>query len=116
MTRCCKDRPKLRDMRERVVVEELAKTKNSTGGFEITWGTFATVSAKVKPKHAKEQLIAQRIDSAEMYEITIRYLEGLEEAMRLQWRGKTLQIKSLILLDGRPEYHSILAVKEGPGT
>lgn len=116
MTRCCKNRPKLSEMRERLVIEDLAKVKNATGGFEVTWSTFATVSAKVKPKHAKEQLIAQRIDSAEMYELTIRYLEGLEERMRIQWRGKTLQIKSLIILEGRPEYHQMIAVKEGPGT
>lgn len=112
----CKDSDLLAEMSEEVVFKSLTQTKNDSGGYEVVRTTFDTVMARVRPKHGKEELIAQRIDVVNMYEITIRYLPGLKEEMEALWDGKTLQIKSVIPLRGKKEFMSILAIDEGPGT
>ena len=103
-------------LNEQVTFVQLSQTKNDTGGFEVTRSTFAVCMASVTPKHGREFLIAGRIDSVDRYEIKMRYLPGINSAMEITWEESTLQIESVILVDGKKNFYSIIARNEGAGT
>ena len=116
MSRCKSKKPCSRDFDEQIVFTQLTQAKNDTGGYEVTRSTFATCSAGVTPRHGRESVIAGRIDPVDFYKIMLRYLPGLNESMEIEWDGRTLQIESIILFEGKKDFYSIIARDEGPGT
>lgn len=69
------------------------------GGFKQTpnWQTLvADLPARVRPLNANEQMRQDRITTVASYEITIRLREDVEEKMEIDWRGRTLNIGSVV--------------------
>jgi len=112
--RNCKFSPQ--DFRTKIVIEQISQVQDDTGGFTDSWSQFANPWAKVVEKHGNERLISQRIDAVDTYQFTIRAIPGVTESMRVIHRGLTLQIKSVIYVDGRKEFMQIKTIDEGPKT
>lgn len=102
--------------KQRITIQEQTETFNDTGGATATWTSFATVWAKIESKHGSEQLLSQRIDAVDIYQITIRHLPGVLERMRVSYGSRFLQIKSVINIDELSEFMSLNCVDTGPGT
>jgi SPP1 family predicted phage head-tail adaptor len=94
-------------LRERVTWQQAAETRNSLGETVVSWGTFATVSASVEGVSAREALAAGQQDVTITHRVRIRYLTGLTQGMRGLWRGRVLQIVSLLEYGNRTEHVAI---------
>lgn len=94
------------DLRDQVVIEQVATTFDAAGGPVETWTTLATVWASVLPQKyttGVEALVQAlgRESVATTYTVTIYWRSDVTELRRLTWNGKTLDIKRVIDPDGR---------------
>jgi len=94
-------------LRERVTVQQASENRNRLGESILSWATFAEVWASIQGVSAREYLLAgqQQIDIS--HRVTMRYLPGLTQKMRLSWRGRTLEIVSVLERDNR-SIHEII--------
>lgn len=88
-------------LRERVTVQQATESRNRLGESVLEWSTFAEVWASVQGVSAREYLLAgqQQVDIS--HSVKMRYLTGLSQKMRLSWRGRTLEIISILERDNR---------------
>lgn len=81
---------------ERITLEQPVGADDGLGGQEITWEEVATLWAEVRPAGgAREGASAQQPEAAAGYRVRIRTRDGVNAAMRLQWRGRTLAVHSV---------------------
>ena len=73
---------------KRIIIQTQSEVQDDTGAMTTTWATFATVWAKVSPVHGNEALIAQRVDAVDVYNITIRFMNGITEKMRISYANR----------------------------
>lgn len=94
-------------LRERVTVQQAAESRNAIGETVLSWSTFAERWASVEGVSARESLAygQQQIDVT--HRVRLRYLAGLTQNMRIQWRGRTLEIISLLEHNNRSEHEML---------
>jgi SPP1 family predicted phage head-tail adaptor len=88
-------------LRERVTVQQASESRNRLGEAISDWATFDEVWASVNGVSAREYLLAgqQQVDIS--HRVKMRYLTGLTSKMRLSWRGRTLEIISILEHENR---------------
>jgi SPP1 family predicted phage head-tail adaptor len=84
------------ELRERVVIQAPSETVNSLGETVLSWGTYAERWASVEGASAREALAAGQMDVTISHKVKMRYLDGLTQKMRIMWRGRILEIVSLL--------------------
>jgi SPP1 family predicted phage head-tail adaptor len=70
-------------------------TKENPFG-EVTEPTVTTRWAEVRALSGRELMNAAQTMNAYTYQVHMRYTEGINEKMRIVYRGKTLEIVSII--------------------
>jgi hypothetical protein len=101
------------NLRERVTVQQATESRNGIGETVLSWATFATVWASVEGVSAREALTAGQNEVSITHKVQMRYLTGLTQRMRLQWRGRTLEIVSLLEHDNRSR-HELICQETSP--
>lgn len=91
-------------LRERVTVQQASEARNAIGETVLSWSTYATVWASVDGVSSREALDSGKIDVQISHRVRMRYLSGLTQNMRLSWRGRTLDIVSLLEYGNRSEH------------
>ena len=91
-------------LRERVIVQQASESRNALGETVQAWGTYSTVWASVEGVSARELLSAGQQQISISHRVRMRYLAGLTQSMRLQWRNRTLEIVSLLEHNNRSEH------------
>jgi len=94
-------------LRERVTVQQATEARNSLGETVLAWDTFAQRWASVEGVSAREALAYGQNEVTVTHKVKMRFLEGLTQRMRLQWRGRTLDIVSLLEHGNRSEHEAI---------
>ena len=94
-------------MRERVTVQQATERRNSLGETTLEWATFAERWASVEGVTAREALGAGQLEVSITHRVRLRYIGGLTQQMRLLWRGRTLEIVSLLEHNNRSEHELI---------
>jgi SPP1 family predicted phage head-tail adaptor len=94
-------------LRERITVEQPTESRNRLGETTYTYSTFAEVWASVTGVTAREFLLANTQQTEITHRIRMRYLTGLTNQMRISWRGRTLQIISVLERENRSEHELI---------
>jgi len=93
------------DLRERITVLAYRETKNSMGEMVPVYDTtFAEVWASVQGVTAREFLLAGQQQTEISHRVRMRFLTGLTQRMRIVWRGRTLEIVSLLEHANRSEH------------
>jgi SPP1 family predicted phage head-tail adaptor len=85
------------DLNHRIRIERQVKTENTRGEVVYTWALHATVWAQVSPMNAtrgRELVAASQVQSEITTRFRIRYREGIDETMRIIWRGVQYDIKA----------------------
>lgn len=88
-------------LRERVTVQQATESRNRLGESISEWSTFSEVWASVQGVSAREFLLAGQQQIELSHRVKMRYLTGLTSKMRLSWRGRTLEIISILEHDNR---------------
>ena len=93
------------ELRERITVLAYRETKNAMGEMVPVYDqTFATVWASVQGVTAREFLLAGQQQTEISHRVRMRFLTGLTQRMRIVWRGRTLEIVSLLEHANRSEH------------
>ena len=94
-------------LRERIVIERATEARNSLGESTLSWGPFAERWASVEGLSSREVLLSGQQKTEATHRVRLRYVTGLTQQMRLQWRGRTLEIVSLLEHGNRSEHELI---------
>jgi SPP1 family predicted phage head-tail adaptor len=95
------------ELRERVTVQVASGTTNALGETVLAWSDSSAVWASVEGVSAREALAAGQQDVTISHRVRLRHLPGLTQQMRFAWRGRTLNIVSLLEYDHRAEHVAI---------
>jgi SPP1 family predicted phage head-tail adaptor len=94
-------------LRERVIVQIASGATNSLGETVLTWANSTAAWASVEGVSASEALEAGQQEVNITHRVRLRYLPGLTQLMRFAWRGRTLDIVSLLEYGNRSEHVAI---------
>lgn len=94
-------------LRDRVTVQQATENRNRLGESILSYATFAEVSANVQGVSAREFLLAGQQQVEISHRVKMRYLSGLTPQMRLLWRGRTLEIISILEHENRSVHELI---------
>jgi SPP1 family predicted phage head-tail adaptor len=95
------------ELRERVTVQVSAESRNNLGETTLTWSDLTTRWASVEGASAREVLLNGQQDVNITHRVRMRYVDGMTQNMRLVWRGRTLDIISLLEHNNRSEHELI---------
>jgi SPP1 family predicted phage head-tail adaptor len=94
-------------LRERVTVQIASGSTNALGETVLAWSNSSAVWASVEGVSAREALLAGQQETSVTHRLRLRYLPGLTQQMRFAWRGRTLEIVSLLEHGNRSEHEAI---------
>jgi len=83
-------------MNKQITIQSPTMTANGAGGFATSWNTFATVWAEITQATGKEIFDADHVEEVQNVIFTIRYLDGITPAMRIQFCSDYYNIRSII--------------------
>ena len=87
-------------LRNRIVIQQVTESNSDSGAVQESWATFATVWADIEPTKGREYFqSAQYVEELTLV-IGIRYYPNIVPKMRVQWQGRTFDIKSVINVGG----------------
>jgi SPP1 family predicted phage head-tail adaptor len=95
------------EMRERVTVQQATTSTNSIGETTLTWTDLTTVWAAINGVRSSEALADGQQEIKITHRVRIRYISGLTHNDRFIWRGRTLQIVSLLEYENRSEHVAV---------
>lgn len=85
---------------ERVAIQQRSSSDDGIGGQTASWSTLATTWAGIVPLDSRDQeaLRGDQVVVMHNYHFDLRYRVGAKPApsMRLIWRGKTLEIRTVV--------------------
>ncbi len=84
------------DLRERLVLEQVARVGDGGGGAAESWLVVATLWAALMPLNGDEGLDGDALNGSVTHEIWLRYQAGVEPSMRLRQGLRIFEIKSVI--------------------
>lgn len=84
------------ELRERIQLQAKQVTRDTFGAEVITWVTQATVWARVTAVSGDEAVTLSQEAATMTHQVVIRYYDGLTPVMRVLWRGRVLEIRSVI--------------------
>ena len=102
-------------LQHKIVIETPTEVSDSQGGFTTTWATFATVWAAINPVRNWENPISLQNETRSSHKITMRYLSGLNNKMRIKFGSRYFNINSIINREEVNIVHDIMAT-EGQAT
>lgn len=95
------------ELRERVTIQVPTESRNNLGETTLTWSEHSTRWASVEGVSAREALLNGQQDTNVTHKVKMRYVVGLNQKMRILWRGRTLEIVSLLEHNNRSEHELI---------
>lgn len=101
-------------LRQRITLQQPVEATDSGGGVTKTWQNVATVWAEMVPLRGDERVIAEQLPSVVVYRVTIRYRDDVQPSWRIQYKGKSLNIRATMNADER-NAALILVAEEGVG-
>lgn len=97
-------------LRERVTIQQATENRNALGETVQSWATFAERWASVDGLSSREVLLQGQQRTEVSHRVRMRYVDGLTGTMRLLWRGRVLEISSLLEHANRSE-HELLCTE-----
>lgn len=94
-------------LREKVVIENAAETRNEYGESVQAWQTFAIRFASIEAITYSEQQQRQQVGGSVTHTVRIRYVPGLTGNMRVRWAdrdNRLLYISSVVERGVREEH------------
>ena len=96
--------PRIGTLRDRLTIEQEARTGDGGGGSTVVWDGVADVWGAVEALSGKETSAADRITGSVDYRITIRYRTDLTPAMRFRRGSDAFHILSVLDKDGERRF------------
>lgn len=86
---------KTEELRYQITFQKHTFTVNENG-FEVEgWEDYKTVWAKIENLHGREYFEAAAAQAEKTVKFTVRYLEGIDESMKIKFRDREYTITSI---------------------
>ncbi len=85
---------------------------NEAGDDILVDKPWKTVWAKAGPLKGREYLEARKVQPELTYLFEIRYIEGVTPDMKIEFKGRTFNIQSILNVDERNRFLEIYAVEK----
>lgn len=102
-------------LRHRVTIQSVSEAQNSIGESIETWGTFATVWARIDPLSGRQLLAANQLDEPVAARMKMRYLSGVTGKMRIVHGSTTYNIRGAPMVSANKSEIELL-LEEVPHT
>lgn len=102
------------DLIHRVVLQRATSALDEYNSPVQDWQPVGTYWALVEPLQGREQYYAQQVLPLSNYKITMRQVCPVFDTDRFSWQGLTLNIGSVVPVDGRREFFEIMAIARQP--
>lgn len=79
-------------MRHRIIILKPVKITDDNGFETETYENFKTVWASISNLHGREYFEAATLNAEKTVKFTIRYIDGIDNSMRISFRGKQYEI------------------------
>ena len=83
-------------MKERVLIQAPAETRNALGETTLDWEDAGEVWASVDGLSSREVLQAMQANVIASHKIRIRFFPTITPHHRVVWRGKNLEVASVV--------------------
>lgn len=94
--------------RETVTIQELYNVPDIQGGMAELWGEVAEVGAEIEYMDASEAIAAGRVETGQMLKLRFRYVDGIEDTMRVIINDEIMPIRSVVNADNRDQWLELL--------
>lgn len=88
-------------LRHRITLQSKAVVKDIEGITKETWTDLATVWAAIEPLRGREYFQAAAVNQENTVRFRIRYRPGITSSMRVKYRSRLFDIKSIIDIEER---------------
>lgn len=98
-------------LRHRITLQTPTLTQDSLGVVSETWSDTATVYAQIEAISGREFFDAARVNAEVTHRVRIRHRPGIVPAMRVLAGDRTLDIHSVLDVDGRKRELTLMCVE-----
>lgn len=91
-------------LRHRLTLEQTSLTPDGGGGVTENWVQVAQVWGEIEPLKGRERVEAARIAGRHMYDISLRFRDDVEPAMRFRLGVRIFHILSTEDVSGRGKW------------
>lgn len=88
-------------MNQRVTLQSPTESKSRSGEVTLTWSDYDETWASVDGLSSRDIMQAMQANVVATHRIRIRHRDGVSHEHRLLWRGKTMEIASVVERDNR---------------
>lgn len=81
-------------LRHRVMVQEVTRTPDDSGGFTESWATIATVWAHVRASAGRESIERGAVTVTQRWVVTMRH-RAMSPQDRLVWGTRVLEVETV---------------------
>lgn len=85
----------------RVTLQSPTEAKSRSGEVTLSWTAYATVWASVDGLSSRDIMQAQQANVIATHKIRMRYRDDVTHEHRILWRGRTMEIASVVDRDSR---------------
>lgn len=93
---------------ERVTLQAPAESRNRMGEVTLEWSDVATVWASVQGLTTRDFLQAQQANVIATHRIVMRFYDGLSHDYRVVWRGRTMEVASVMERENRTRHELLV--------
>lgn len=98
-------------LRDKIEIQSVTEGENNFGEVTRSYSTYRTVWASVEGVSSRESLgPTGKVDFSISHRVRMRYVDGLNNTMRIIWRNRTLEIVGLLEHANRTE-HELLCTE-----
>lgn len=97
------------EMDKKVTIQAPTETDDGGGQYVPSWSTFATVWARIADPSPYQIVSAEKVGQRITHTITIWYLSGVTQAMRIKYGSRYLYIQTVNNVDEASEFLLITA-------
>lgn len=102
-------------LRHIVTLQKFIETRNNYGESEQAWSEVSVLRANIKPVSGREYFAADQVNSEVTTSVVIRYRSDVSVKDRLVFKGRTLEIVSVINVGERSRWLEIKCKESADG-
>lgn len=92
------------ELRHRLVLEQVVRQDDGSGGADETWEMVDELWAAVRPVGGQEGDVSDQLSSRVSHEIWVRYRAGVKPEMRLRGGTRIFEVRVVIDVGERRRY------------
>lgn len=94
-------------LRHRIIIQNPEKVDDDMGGYTETWNTVKVTQGAIWHYKGKEKIIDGKLTEETIWNVRIRYYEGVKSGMRLLVKNTAFEVLSIAPFEFRRIYQDL---------